>query len=288
MSESIELAHGNLRCEILPALGGSIAGLWCGMLPVLRSTPGALLHGVREAGSYPLVPFSNRVGQAVLHWQGTDHPLVRNYLPSPHAIHGVAWQRTWEVLEAERDYALLSLQHAADDSWPFAFDCTQAFRLHDGALALSLSVTNHADTPAPMGLGWHPYFVKRPSSRLRFAATGRWEMDQTSLPTHRSDSQGLDRPCAGLQVDHCFDGWDGHVWMEDEHLQVHLSSDLRCLVVYTLPEQGFFAVEPVSHVNNAINMAAGQGAQALQELGVQVLPPGGSMTAQMRIDVEVL
>jgi aldose 1-epimerase len=111
-------------------------------------------------------------------------------------------------------------------------------------------------------------------------------MDETSLPTHRSASPGLDRPCAGLQVDHCFDGWDGHVWMEDAQLRVHLSSDLRCLVAYTLPEQAFFAVEPVSHVNNAINMAAGRGTQALQELGVQVLPPGGTMTAQMRIDVE--
>jgi len=234
------------------------------------------------------VPFSNRVGQASLRWEGTDHPLVRNFLPSPHAIHGVAWQRPWQVLEAERDFALLSLEHAADDSWPFAFDCTQAFRLHGGALALTLSVTSHAPTPAPMGLGWHPFFVKRPTSRLRFAATGRWEMDETSLPTHRSTSIGLDVPCTGLQIDHCFDGWDGTVLMEDAQLRVRLESDLRCLVVYTLPAQGFYAVEPVSHVNNAINMAAGQGAEALQALGVQVLPPGGTMTAQMRIAVENL
>ncbi len=286
MTDTLELAHGSLRCEILPALGGCIAGLWHGALPVLRSTPGAQLHSVRDAGSYPLVPFSNRVAQASLHWEGTDHPLVRNYLPSPHAIHGVAWQRTWQVLEAESDYALLSLEHPGDGSWPFAFDCTQAFRLHADALDLTLSVTNHAAQAAPMGLGWHPYFVKRAQSRVQFEATGRWEMDELSLPIRRSPTQGLDQACAGLQIDDCFDGWKGTVRMEDEHLRVRLTADLRCLVVYTLPTQAFFAVEPVSHVNNAINMAAGQGANALKALGVQVLPPGGTMTAQMRIAVE--
>ena len=74
----IRLQAGELACEIEPSLGGCIAGLWLGDLPVLRSTPAARLTSSRQAGSYPLVPFSNRIAGAQLVWQGTAHPLVRN------------------------------------------------------------------------------------------------------------------------------------------------------------------------------------------------------------------
>ena len=56
------LRDGALRCDIAPALGGCIAGLWCGGVPVLRSTPAVDLQTVRLSGSYPLVPYSNRLG----------------------------------------------------------------------------------------------------------------------------------------------------------------------------------------------------------------------------------
>ena len=62
----IELRSGALRCELVPDLGGCIAGLWLGELPVLRSTPAAQLQSARQSGCYPLVPFSNRIGQATL------------------------------------------------------------------------------------------------------------------------------------------------------------------------------------------------------------------------------
>lgn len=71
MNHVLRLSSGALRCEIVPAMGGAIAGLWMHDIPVLRSTPGATLARVRDAGSYPLVPFSNRVGHAHLEWNGT-------------------------------------------------------------------------------------------------------------------------------------------------------------------------------------------------------------------------
>ena len=77
----VSLRCDALRCEIKPELGGCIAGLWLGDIPVLRSTPAQGLHSVRQSASYPLVPFSNRVGHASLQWQGTDHPLVKNFEP---------------------------------------------------------------------------------------------------------------------------------------------------------------------------------------------------------------
>lgn len=285
MNHVLRLSSGPMRCEIVPGLGGAVAGLWINDIPVLRSTSGVELAQVRDAGSYPLVPFSNRIGQARLSWNGSSHALVPNFLPEPHAIHGIGWQRGWSVLEAQAHFALLSLEHQKDTSWPFAFDCSQAFRLRDDALEITLSVTNQSSIVAPMGLGWHPYFVKRPQSRLVFRAAARWEMGVDKLPTHRTPLQGLDTDVGTLDVDHCFEGWSGEVELRDPVLHTRLSSSLRRLVVFTEPRRGFVAIEPVSHVNNAINLAGAGHAGTLPDLGVETLQPGHSMTASMRIGV---
>jgi aldose 1-epimerase len=280
----IRLEAAGLVCEVAPQLGGCIAGLWLDGIPVLRSTPAAQLTSARQSGSYPLVPFSNRIAQASLVWQGTQHPLVRNNGAEPHAIHGVGWQRPWEVLEDDGSFAMLSYEHPADPSWPFAFDSSQTLRLKGNALEMTLSVTNQSNLPAPAGLGWHPYFVKRDSTHLAFHATGRWEMGGDKLPTARNASAGLDTPCAFLDVDHCFDGWSGAAQLRDELLRIRVSSSLSRLVVFTNGTRDFVAIEPVSHVNNAINMAqAGADAAAL---GLVTLQPGESMSAQMSIEVE--
>jgi len=285
MTASIALHCAPLRCELIPALGGCIAGLWLGDAPVLRSTPAAALHSVRDAASFPLVPFSNRVGQAILRWAGTDHPLAQNFAPEPHAIHGVGWMRPWSVLEHTPSFALLAYEHAADDAWPFDFDTSQAFKLEPKALEMRLSITNQSRVAAPVGLGWHPYFPKRVGSRVRFGASRRWEPDADMLPTHASATVGLDCDCATLTVDHCFDGWQGAVDLSDAVLTTRITSNLRRLVVYTTPERDTIAIEPVSHVNNAINMMERDGFKA-DELGVQILQPGETLSCDLRIEVE--
>lgn len=285
MTTSLLLACDALRCEIAPALGGAIAGLWLGATPVLRSSAAAALTSVRNAGSYPLVPFSNRVGHGSLRWAGTDHPLVVPEGFEPHAIHGVGWLRPWSVLEANGQFALLSYEHQADESWPFAFDASQAFRIKGNELELTLSITNQSAVAAPVGLGWHPYFVKRPDTHVRFAATGRWEMGDDKLPTRRSASTGLDHDCQGLDVDHCFDGWSGALHLSDSALHTTVSSSLRYVVVYTNASRDYVAVEPVSHVNNAIKLLE-QGDASASELGIRVLQPGESMSAEMSIHAQ--
>jgi len=285
MNSALTLRCDDLWCELKPALGGCITGLWMGDIPVLRSTRAADLHSVRQSGSYPLVPFSNRVGHASLQWQGTDHPLVKNFEPEPHAIHGVGWERPWEVLDSSDTFALLSYEHRADASWPFDFDSSQAFKLSASALEMTLSITNQSKVSAPVGLGWHPYFAKRPGSRVTFSAQGRWEMGDDKLPTHRDSSAGLDADCGILKVDHCFDGWRGELHLRDALLHTRVSSSLTRLVVFTQPQRDNIAIEPVSHVNNAVNLMA-RGVATAEALGLTILLPGETFSCEMRIDVE--
>ena len=100
----------------------------------------------------------------------------------------------------------------------------------------------------------------------------------------RHGPHGLDADCAFLDVDHCFDGWTGLVHLRDELLHTRIVSNLSWLVVFTNDTRDFVAIEPVSHVNNAVNLMAA-GAQA-DTLGLQILQPGESTSAQMTIEVE--
>ena len=75
--------------------------------------------------------------------------------------------------------------------------------------------------------------------------------------------------------------------MRDEALHTRISSKLGRLVVFTNPSKDFVAIEPVSHVNNAVNLLALNVASAA-ELGVHVLQPGESLSCEMTIQVEAV
>jgi aldose 1-epimerase len=96
----------------------------------------------------------------------------------------------------------------------------------------------------------------------------------------------MDADCASVDVDHCFDGWDGVVRLHDDVLRVNVRSGLSRLVVFTNASREFVAIEPVSHVNNAVQLVA-SGARA-EDLGLATLQPGETMMAQMTIEVEAV
>ena len=286
MQQPLTLRNGHMRCEVLPALGGCLSGLWLGEWPVLRSASAQNIRSVRESGSYPLVPYSNRIGFARMQWDGVEYALTPNFAPEPHAIHGVGWERAWEVDHAgtEPNSATLTYQHQPDDSWPFAFEARQTLRLGLERLDMTLEITNTHTHDAPAGLGWHPYFTKRPDTRVQFRSAGRWEMDADKLPTRRLESAGLDTDCQQLVVDHCFDGWEGSVTLRSGLREVRVTSDLGYLVVFTNPARDNIAVEPVSHVNNALALASADTPHA--SLGMRVLAAGESFSASMCIAVQ--
>ena len=131
----------------------------------------------------------------------------------------------------------------------------QRFVLTAGGLEAHLAFTNRAAQPQPVGLGWHPYFPKRPRSRLHIELSDRWDSDASGLPVRRVAQPGIDADVAHLAFDNCFEGWRGAARIRDEKLSLRLSSSLQRLVVFTPGTRDYFCVEPVSHVSNAIHMA---------------------------------
>lgn len=284
VADAFELRAGALRIALRPDLGGCIAGLWHHGVPVLRSTEPEGLAVVRKAASYPLVPYSNRIAQGRFAWQGRPYQLALNFDDSPHPLHGVGWLSRWKV-EARQGPSgpaevALTLVHRADDGWPFDFTARQLFQLGPTSLRCELSVTNTDHRAAPVGLGWHPYFPRRTRSRLHVECSGRWELDALKLPTQLVPQPGVDADVAHLAYDHCFEGWSGPARIRDERFTLTLRSSLGRLVIYTPADADYFAVEPVSHVTNAINQPAPSA------LGLVTLQPGQSHQAWMTLEVQ--
>jgi aldose 1-epimerase len=278
----LELRAGPLRLAVRPDLGGCMAGLWHDGTPVMRSAEPAEMQTSRPSASFPLVPYSNRLGHRRFDWQGAPYTTAPNFGDSPHSLHGVAWLRAWDVVSADEHELVLHYEHQPDEHWPFAFNVHQHFALSTTQLSVRLAFTNTAGLVQPVGLGWHPYFPKRPHSRLQARVSSRWERDAVQLPTQSVAYAGIDDDIAHLHVDHCFDGWDGTAYIRDGLFALALSSSLRRLVVYTPGDKDYFCVEPVSHVNNAIRMPDPT------RHGLIALPPGDSTAAWMKLDVTLL
>jgi aldose 1-epimerase len=301
-SAAIVLEAPEARAVVVPAIGGSIASFGWRGFEVLRQAAPAAMERVDVLGMacYPLVPYSNRIAFARLCFAGAEHRLARNFGDHPHSIHGLGWQRAWRVTGRAPGRVALAFDHAATDEvaphWPWPFRAEQDFELRaegDGiVLACSLALTNTGRETFPCGLGWHPFFPRTASTRLAFGARGMWQTDATGLPTlcTRPEPWGFaaGRDLRGVALDNVFDGWIGAVRLHRPEcgLVTTLSASAPCrhLVVYTPPDGGFVAIEPVTHLTDAFNRAA----RGSADTGMLSLDPGARISSTMRIAATLL
>lgn len=286
----IALRSTRYTAGILPRLGGALA--WFGLagdptMEFVRATPVRALHDgfARMASAYPLVPYSNRIGDGRFDFDGRTVMLRRNTDISEHPIHGIGFLRPWTVASNDDRALTLTLAHDGrsgdDPDWPWSFEAIQSFVLDDESLRICISITNRDPRAMPAGIGLHPFFPKSAATRLRFATGAVWLNDARMLPAARTavppafdfhEQRTLDT----LTVDNCFAGWDGNAdieWPDRQwKLRIAATSVFGHLVVFTSPARDAIAIEPVSHVNNALNLA-----RARDDTGLVVLAPGATL-----------
>jgi aldose 1-epimerase len=284
----ITLAQGGLELDIAPEIGGAVTRFACEGKDVLRPTPkGALTVGA--ASSFALVPYANRIENCVLHFQGREYKLRRNFGDYPHALHGHGWQTAWRVVSLSRDQATLAYDHEADD-WLWTYSAEQVLTLADGGFTHRLSIRSRDAKPMPTSLGFHPYFPKTASTRLTAAVAGMWKSDDTMIPTeHVAGSPLLDLAHGALVdktpfVDNCHTGWrsPARIDQPDSGLTISLEASPECTFfhVFIPVGQTFFAAEPVSAMPNAFNRP-----EPADVTGAHVLDPGASFSIEMRLGV---
>lgn len=276
------LTAGDARCTIAATLGGSLMDWTIDGQPMLRrAEPG--VRNPLNLSSFPLVPYSNRIGDARFEWRGRSVQLDRNFPPEPHAIHGVGWDRPWSVVEIRNAIVRMTLSHESDDSWPWPFDAEQAIVLGARELTLCLRATNRHDAAVPLAFGHHPYFDQR-GARLRFQADTIWMKDERALPAEAVPPQGVydfsaGAPVEGNNIDHCYTGWHGDAridWVgRPLALEITGSSTLGVAVVYIPPGGNAFCFEPVANTANALNLPG-------SACDMPVIEPGQAFEAELK------
>lgn len=290
-TELVQLYSEDIEVVVCPQVGGATACFaWKGT-DILRRAPDSAVRDrqVRQMGVYPLVPYSNRIGQAQLRFGDQTVSLRPNFPGEPHAIHGFGWQREWHVSRRTDDSAELRLGHTPDADWPFACEAVQRVQLTADGLSLDLTVTNTDAQAMPAGLGFHPYFPLSADTRLQTEWMSVWHMSEDSLPTSlcpvppQADFRAS-RPVAGWKVDHCFTGWSRRVCLDYASHQVWIKASDACRqIVVFAPDDGrnFIALEPVTNINNAFALAT----QGVPDTGMRTLAPGESLAISMSIGV---
>ena len=290
LADLLTLSCGSLELQLAPRVGGSIARFdyrtdsgekipcFCG---VEREDYGPL-----DCGSFPLVPFCNRIRGGRFVFRGREIVLRPNMEGDPSPLHGQGWLSRWVVVSVEAAAATLVFRHEPDE-WPWAYEARQHFALDEGGLTATLSCTNTSAEPMPCGLGHHPYFACTAETRIDTEVASVWTIDEQVLPVEQVPAEGRydlrDRLICGQGLDHGYGGWSGRARIATPGLpfRIALSSpDARFFQIYSPASGGFFAAEPVGHANAALN----EPEERWAELGLAVIEPGETLSLTMRVE----
>ena len=285
--EMLHLAAGKLALTLEPRLGGSVRrfdlihnGL---KIPIFRDAPQSRSL-VTDAASFPLVPYCNRVRGGRFRFRGREVTIAANSAADSNPLHGHGWLAAWEILSAGETEAELRFRHEAAE-WPWSYEARQIFRLEPDALTILLACRNRSGEAMPCGLGQHPFFHCTPETRLDARATHSWTMDEQMLPVAKVPASGRfdlsNRLVCGSGLDNGFGGWSGSARIESPELPFAIemsSADAGFLQVYAPRSGSFFAAEPASHANAALN----EPEELWPELGLRVLEPGEEMSLAVR------
>lgn len=275
------LRAGRLAVDLVPGAGGSIARFRVGAVDVLRPMTAAAMNSGRgnNAAAYPLVPFSNRIANGRLDFEGKIFQLRNNWPGVAHPMHGDGWSHGWDVVHADERSAEIAYLHeraGTEGGWPFRYRARQSYRVAADRLTVGMAIDNLEDQPVPAGLGLHPFFVRERDTELCCRTQAVWKTDAEVLPVERvpvpperdfSEPRRVDE----MMLDNCFDGWSGRAaitWPGRRlRLDLEATEPFRHVVIYVPPDQPYFCVEPVSH-------ASGQ-------VGVLPLPPGVTRSGEI-------
>lgn len=263
----INLANEFWDIQVAPEHGGSILSCEYQGFPVLRPATQAYFdHGdVFETSYFPLIPYSNRIAGGQFEYLGKTIKIPLNRPDQTFPIHGNGWSRPWTVSDSSRTRIVLTLNHPGLASeWPWSFKAVQTLEIIDKIFTISLELENQDELVWPAGIGMHPFFSNSHRALVKFQSESLWLCDKDLIPTQiaRTDWQGgfaVGRGISDVKLDNCFVGWGGKAeitWPDqDLSLELSASNNLPNLVVYMQPENDFFCLEPVSHINNALNTA---------------------------------
>lgn len=185
MADVHSLSRGKYRAEVVSTGAG---------LRMLEFD-GSPLTETWEAGTKPplsaglvLAPWPNRVADGSFTFGGADHQLEITEPSRNNASHGFVRRVEWTLVAKSDSRVEQTVDVGQHDGWPFQLTVNVAHELTDDGLVVTASATNHGDTDAPYGMGFHTFVrvgdAPLDECRLELSAGTRLQLDpKRNLPT---------------------------------------------------------------------------------------------------------
>ena len=281
---SIRFGSSHMIAECLPHFGGRMSALRL----IGADGPRDLIMPMQgwpdppwrwpKTGAYPLFPYSNRIRNARLALDDRFIALQPHPDAGPHTVHGPAHLRGWRCAAQDAASATLALDYAADEDWPWAFQARQRFAIDGTTIKIGLDLTNTGSVPFPGGFGWHPYFRFGPDAVVEHDARVLWLQDADAIAT------GQTRPALPPHAaTEYLSDWRRASIIHRDGLRLEVTADpiFAHLVCHRPDCDAYACIEPVSHVADAVNLAA----RGIKGTGVQMLEPGASLSGTITLRV---
>jgi aldose 1-epimerase len=228
-----------------------------------------------------LIPFPSRIKNATYRFGGKTHELAKNDKEGPNAIHGFLRAKDWQHEQVSPSSSRFRYKMRQDEfqGYPFALEVEVLYRLDRFGLTTEFSITNTGNSKAPVGAGFHPYFLpnapKIDHSTAKIPANQYLEF-QNLLPTGKilsTDGTPFDfrkaRRIGETKFNMCFADLvrdsNGLAWAELANpetgysLKVWMDESFPYLVIYSGDAIGgddtrrSLAIEPITCATDAFN-----------------------------------
>ena len=288
----ITLQNNKIKLDLLPEVGGRISSLICDDFHFLRPIP---LHNLKslhlfKGGSFPLVPFSNRIKNAKFNFNELEYNLNQNAFP--HAIHGHGYLSEWSIVERSNASAKIIYRHQPDElGWPWSYEITQSIHLNNFSCIIELKLTNSSNSIMPFGFGIHPFFNFNDEIRLKFFASREWDGQPEDFPTKTKAIENNfnirnGRALWKNEKTVCYENFAGKVkiiWpYKKKKITMKVDKIFNHLIVHVPKGEEYFCIEPVSHPTDGFNLM-----QVKKEnLDSWFLAPNENINGLIELDLE--
>ena len=299
MSAQLHTLHNEFwQAGLLPDTGASIAfgrvrqnGVWS---DVLRPTPENAYNNSSKASSFIMLPWCNRIGGALLRFEGQEYQLQQEKDDGT-ARHGDVRKRPWQVESADNTHILMSLDSArfADANFPWHYSATAEYHLDGKNFVWVLSLKNEDTRRMAGGFGHHPYFVRTEDVEVLIPCDAQFNLQNflavaPPVPLEpRLDFRHF-RTVQGDDINNLLtdrhEGEAVRLRYPSWNVELSMSADplFRHILIYTPPGDPSYAVEPMTNASDGFNLYE----RGITASGIFALEPGQSISGQVVLTLE--
>ncbi len=262
-SNFIEVTNSekNTYAKIDLNLGGSLQELILDGKAIISSKD--ILPYEESFASSILFPFANRIENGSYSFNGKDYQLKINKIEENNALHGLVFDKTFELLHcvADKHEAMVHVRYIEKGEplgFPFKYVLNLSYVIKNDSLELNVEVKNTDEFAFPFTIGWHPYFLSSDlaNSYLNLDCSKKIFVNDQKIPTHEGDiSFPQDFQISNTTMDDCFKINNNQLCFKTPDYKLNFSflAKENYIHIYIPPNRKSIAIEPQSGPANNFN-----------------------------------